>query len=112
MGMANLTRSNIAYNLHESPHDVVMHYEDVAIRYVFSSELYKNNFISRFTENRNKINQSLSNRFGFHIKANKLADLKLYTTIEKRGFLVCQGGDKFECPENIILDGQKLTTMI
>lgn len=112
--MRGLSRRNIAYDLNISPYESIVLYPDCIcagkIVFVFSSELYKRNFESKLKENREKINQSLSNRFGFNIRCDKLADLKLYTTIEKRGFLIYQDEVKFECLDNIILDGVNLIT--
>lgn len=106
--MANLTRSNIAYDLNISPHSADVQYPDCIITYVFSSALYARKFNDKLQENRRKINGSLSNRFGFTIENNVLADLKLYTTIEKRGFLIYKGQDKAECLSHITLDGTRL----
>lgn len=105
--MAGLTRSNVAYNLEISPHhyDVVYSPKGV-VRYIFSSELYKNKFAEKMEANREKINFSISNRFGFYTTVDLLADLKLYTTIEKRGFLVECRGEKLKCSEDIILNGE------
>ena len=103
-----LTRSKIAYDLNISPHKTVVVYDDSVIEYVFSSNLYKESFLNKITEHREKIGNSLSNRFGFQIKCDKLADLKLYTTIEKRGFLINVDGEKIECLNNITLDGSNL----
>lgn len=108
--MAKLSRSNIAYDLTISPHTFSLGYPecDTNIRFIFSSNLYRENFETRYMENREKINQSLSNRFGFNIKNNIIADLKLYITIEKRGFLIYKDGVKHECLKDITLDGSKL----
>jgi len=76
---------------------------------VFSSALYRRNFYARFLDNRETISASLSKRFGFEVNNDLLADLKLYTTIEKRGFLIFKNEVKIECRENIILDGHNLT---
>jgi hypothetical protein len=104
-----LTRSNVAYDLNISPHKHTVDYGDFTIMYVFSSDLYKRKFIEKIEEHRKTISDSLSNRFGFMIVLNKLADIKLYTTIEKRGFLLYNSkGEKLECQSNIILDGEIL----
>lgn len=103
--MSYLTRSNIAYDLKISPHDTTIDYGSCKIQYVFSSDLYKRKFIDKAIENRNKINESLSNRFGFHIDTPLISDLQLYTKIEKRGFLIYKDGVKIECHENITLGG-------
>lgn len=102
--MAKLTRSNIAYDLTISPHVYNVSYDDFRMDFVFSSELYMNKFAEKMKENRDKINTSLSNRFGFDVCAGSLADLKLYTTIEKRGFLVYKDGVQL-CEKSITLDG-------
>lgn len=103
-----LTRNNVAYNLNESPHRLEVPYEQQSLVYVFSSEFYKTNFYNRFLDHREKISESLSKRFGFHVENDLLSDLKLYTSIEKRGFLVIKGEDKIICQEDITLDGAKL----
>ena len=58
-------------------------------------------------ENRKKVNESLSKRFGFTIECNKLADIKAYSKREKRGFLIL-GKEEFDCLSNIKLDGAKV----
>lgn len=108
--MANLTRSNIAYDLNISPHKLEVSYADEVLTYVFSSELYRQKFNDKIESHRAKISESLTNRFGFTIENNKLADLKLYTTIEKRGFLIYKGQVKVECLSSITLDGNHLIT--
>ena len=75
------------------------------VTFIFSSELYKNKFLERYEEHREQIKNSLSNRFGIEIVINDLADLRLYSTIEKRGFLLYKGLVKIECLNDIILDG-------
>jgi hypothetical protein len=106
-----LTRNNIAYNLHESPYRLEVPYEDQNLTFVFSSNLYKNNFYNRFLDNREKVSEQLTRRFGFPVQHDLLSDLKLYTSIEKRGFLIFDGeGQEFVWQkENITLDGAKLT---
>lgn len=108
--MSYLTRSNVAYDLNISPHFEEIEYNDFTIKYVFSSNLYRIKFLSKLGENRGMINRSLSNRFSFNIKADLIGDLKLYTTIEKRGFLIFKDGVKIECRENITLDGLRMIT--
>lgn len=108
--MSYLTKSNIAYDLNKSPHELSVEYNSCTIKYVFSSELYRTKFLDKFNDNRGKINTSLSNRFDINIQCHMLADLKLYKTIEKRGFLIFKDGDKIECQNCITLDGQMLIT--
>ena len=104
-----LTRANIAYNLEESPHRLEVPYDGFSLWFVFSSNLYKQNFYDRFLDNREKITESLTRRFGARVQNDVLCDLKLYTTIEKRGFLVMKEEVKFLCLDEITLTGCKLT---
>ena len=103
-----LTRSNVAHDLNISPHTLELRYPEQSIVYVFSSELYKSKFSDKLQENRLKINESLTNRFGFCIKQDLLADLKLYLTIEKRGFLLYVNGRKVEWLDKVALHGQTI----
>ena len=107
--MSQLTRNNIAHDLNISPHRQIVHYMGAIVIYVFSSEFYREKFKRECVEHRRKINNSLSNRFGFSIRAELVADLKLYSAIEKRGFLIYYNEDKVECLSDITLDGLMLT---
>lgn len=108
--MNYVTRSNVYHNgLDESIHRTEVHYgENDKLTFVFSSELYKNMFENKCITNRENINNSLSKRFKFDVKMNKLADIKLYITTEKRGFLII-GKEEYRCLNNIRLDGENLT---
>lgn len=112
--MNELTRGGVAYNLAESPYRFNVDYSSrsTSITFVFSSDFYRKNFIRKMAGNRKKINASLSNRFGFSIENHVLCDMKLYCSIEKRGFLIYQNGERFECPKSIKLDGNNLTRTI
>ena len=101
----NLTRSGIAYDLTKSPHRLTLNYENNEVKFVFSSELYKNIFLKKLEENRKKINESLSNRFGINIETDILCDIKLYSMTEKRGFLLYLNREMTECLNIIKLDG-------
>ena len=105
-----LTRYNIAYNLSISPYRYDLKYDDDVITFVFSSALYMKKFHSRLEKNRTEINESLSKRFGFSIDFKLLADVRLYSSIEKRGFLLKKGGVEVTCREVLTLDGVRLTT--
>lgn len=107
--MTKLTRSGVAHDLRISPHLYVVKYgiNDV-LTFIFSSEFYMNKFQSKLEENREKINGSLSQRFGFNIKLDKLADIKLYEKTETRGFLII-GKEEYTCLNTIKLDGKNLT---
>ncbi len=97
----SLTRSNIAYNLKISPHEHTEYYEDGIIKFVFSSELYKKKFLEKLEIHRIQINNSLSNRFGVQFRCDALADIRLYTTIEKRGFLLYKDKKEVTCLEDL-----------
>lgn len=102
-----LTRNGIAYNLRLSPYEYTMNYSNgESIRYKFSSLLYKDKFIEKIESNRESINTSLSKRFGLNISNEILCDLKLYSSIEKRGFLIETKEGYYKCLNIIVLDGQ------
>lgn len=100
-----LTRNGVAYDLKKSPYKFSIKYDNEILTFKFSSELYLNKFKSRIDSNRLSITNSLSNRFGFNICNNKLCDIKLYSIIEKRGFLISSQEGLFECLNIIKLDG-------
>lgn len=106
--MSRLTRGGVAYNLSESPFFTEITYSEMTLKFVFSSNLYLNNFLKRLSDNREAISKSLSNRFGFEIFNDVLADIKLYSSIEKRGFLIYHNGKVIECLGEIKMDGKKL----
>lgn len=106
--MSNLTRNGIAYNFKESPYFIEIEYGEDVVRYIFSSQLNIERFNTRQEENRKKISDSLSKRFNFNIKNDVLCDLKLYTSIEKRGFLIFKNEEMIECQKSITLDGNNL----
>ena len=105
--MTKLTRSNIAYDLTASPHFADVEYDTgVCIRFIFSSALYVSKFLERLTDNREAVNSSLSQRFKFDIFIPELADIQLYTKIEKRGFRIIRNGVIFECRESLQVKGE------
>lgn len=106
--MARLTRSGVAHDLSISPHTTVVKYgEHDFLTYVFSSEFYKKKFLEKMYKHREEISESLSKRFGFRIRNDKLADVKLYMKTETRGFLI-KGNEELKCQENIQLNGANL----
>ena len=103
-------RSGVYHNLEESTYKKeVIYNENDKLTFVFSSELYLSIFNRKFKENRDKINESLSNRFGFEIEQNKIADIKLYSITEKRGFYII-GKEDHKCQSTIRLTGENLTS--
>lgn len=79
-----ITKNGVCYNFNISPY----RYEANGVVYVFSSQLHLEKFTKKIEENRKKINDSLSNRFGLSVEVSALADLVLYKKIETRGFLI------------------------
>lgn len=105
-----LTRRGVCYNLYKTPYELIMEYQNKSsITYKFSSQTNLEKFHERLQNNREKINESLSKRFKFIIKQDIICDLKLYQTVETRGFLICANGDYIECLEHIQLNGEKVT---
>ena len=103
------TRGGITYDLVNSPYRRrVVYSPGRGITFAFSSQLYKNKFDRDLEDHRAKINESLSNRFGFEIKSDMLSDIKLYSTIEKRGFYIKGNKKEFTCLDNLVLDGKTL----
>lgn len=107
--MAQLTRSKIAYDLSISPHRLSVSYGESSLEYVFSSDLYRRKFLEKQEVHREQISNSLTKRYGLTVKNPILSDLKLYSTIEKRGFLLVKNGVEIECLESLTLDGENLT---
>lgn len=111
MNDTKLTRGGVVYDFKVSPFKLVVNYDiDDSILYTFSSQFNIDRFNERRDENRKTINNSLSKRFNITFKNDKLCDIKLYSTIEKRGFLIEDRKERYECLNNIILDGMNLTT--
>lgn len=102
-----LTRNGVAYNLRLSPYEYLINYSNGEnIKYKFSSLLYKDKFIEKIDGNRETISKSLSKRFGIDLCNDVLCDLKLYSSIEKRGFLIETKEGYYSCLNTIKLDGQ------
>lgn len=93
-----MTRNGIEYDFEKSPFSVATE----KYIFVFSSQLHAEKFSEELEENRQRINESLSNRFNFYIHAEELADFILYSRIEKRGYLVRdQKGGAIKCQNEI-----------
>ena len=103
-----LSRGGICYDLKKSPFKLEVPYDGDVLTYMFSSESYKNKFYNGIVGNREKINESLSNRFGIKVINDILCDIKLYSSIEKRGFCILKGEGIIECQKDIILNGGKV----
>ena len=109
--MQNLTRDGICYNFLKTPYEVkVPYYNNKELIYKFSSKNNVRRFKEKLEENRKKINDSISKRFKFDIQNDLICDIKLYSMIETRGFLITGNGVFLECLENIQLTGAEVTS--
>lgn len=104
--MKPLTRNNIAYNLHLSPHCEEVSYEGSKSVYVFSSELYRKKFSERREETRKHIEEMIRRRYGVKVEAVELSDVYLYSQIEKRGFLIYKNDKEVLCQEDLKFVGR------
>lgn len=102
-----LTRGGVTYNLEASPYYHTVNYENNSITFMFSSDFYKKKFIDKIEENRDVINSSLTKRFGIDVNFSMLCDIKLYSMIEKRGFLI-KTNESIKCLNTIKLSGETL----
>lgn len=111
--MDNLTKNGIALDIRYSPYKREVQYQGQKVIYYFSSALYAQKFKDRLHENREYYSGSLSRRFGFSVDLKLIPDMKLYNTIEKRGFyieaLTVTDKEVFESWHEIKLDGETLT---
>lgn len=103
--MVKLSRGGICYNLEVTPFFKSEKYEDKKVTFNFSSEFYKNKFESQIKEHREKINQSLSKRFGLVYINPLLADIVLYSKVESRGFYLLINDEEYKCLSSIKLNG-------
>lgn len=105
-----LTRGGVCYELKNTPFKETFIYGDNKITFHFSSQYNLDSFLKRLKKNREKINESLSNRFNIYIEFNVLSDIKLYESIEKRGFLITDSNESYLCLNTIKLSGVIKTT--
>lgn len=104
-----LTRGGIAYDFYESPYELKVSYTNFDLIYKFSSAKNVNKFKSKLNIQRTNIHESLSKRFKINLYLDFVADLKLYSLIETRGFLIISEDSVFECLEEVTFDGINLT---
>ena len=105
--MEDITRYGVAHDLTKSPYFLEIDYQFEKLTYIFSSKLYLEKFTLRLYDNREKVSDYISKKFGFKIVNNMLSDIKLYNDIEKRGFLI-KGVDDYTCLSTIKLYGENL----
>lgn len=105
-----LTRRGVCYDLSKTPYTHEEKYDKTSIKFMFSSQIYLDKFKEKLEENRRKINDSLMKRFKFHIQQDIICDLRLYYSIETRGFLISANGEYIECLDHIQLNGAEVTS--
>lgn len=103
----SLTKHGICYDLSKSPYTVCLWYGQNVI-YAFSSEVNKIKFIDRLEEHREKITNSLYKRFKMEFDIPLLCDIRLYDSIENRGFYIEVDGRVVQCLEEITLVGTRV----
>lgn len=103
-----LTRAGVCYDLTKTPYEVIIRYSTNELKFKFSSEYNLNNFNSKLEENRDRLTESFTKRFGFSVSNDLLADLKLYEKIEKRGFLIESKEGLIKCIQDISLLGMEM----
>lgn len=105
--MIKLSRNGIAYDLSKTPYTHTIKYRnELEIIYSFSSKLYLEKFKTKLEEHRNKINESLSNRFGLVVVNELLSDIVFYSKTEYRGFYLLVNGEEYKCLSTIKLVGE------
>lgn len=100
-----ISRRGICYDLTKSHY----RYKIGGLTFVFSSKLHKDNFVDRLESNREKINESLSKRFGLTVDVSMLADIVLYKRIETRGFLIESKEGISTCVSDITCESGRVT---
>jgi len=73
------------------------------ITFYFTSMVYRDKFIDRSINEIRMFNARMNNIYKnkFNIDATKLALVRLYQSIEKRGFYIELKGEKITCPNNL-----------
>lgn len=104
----SLTKHGICYDLTKSPFTVCMWYGQNVI-YAFSSEKNKEKFINKLEANREELTNSLYKRFKMELDIPLLCDIRLYDSIENRGFYIEVDGKVLRCLEEVTLAGIKIS---
>lgn len=99
-----MTRRGIEYNLTVSPYKSFVK----TLTFYFSSQSYRNKFESQIDDFRKRMEQQFEDKYGMIIKVPYLAELVLYSQIEKRGFFITNKGSEYKCLEEITLNGNQV----
>lgn len=97
----------IYYNIDDSQY--VVNVGDLT--FYFSKIQYLEKFNEQLVENREYIRKRLEYLYGVKIKCDEWLDIRLYLTIEKKGFKVHKRGEKLWL-NNLIFDGEIKTLKI
>lgn len=78
------------------------------ITFYFSEDKFLDRFKSKLEESVSTFNQKLNRiyRYAYDIEFDELALIRLYMSIEKRGFLLELNGVKITCLDQIKMQGQ------
>lgn len=97
----NLTRNGVCYDLPNSPYT----FEWRGIVWFFSSNAHRSKFIHGVRDRELWLDDSLSRRFRCTIHLPIVADVQLYTQIEKRGFYAqTNDGAEYHNPQSIYVE--------
>ena len=83
--------AGVCYTLEKTPYITTLG----TLTFYFSSKMHLEKFLERFKDNRNRVNESLENRFNVRFSLDVLADILLYKSIETRGFYITKKGKPF-----------------
>ena len=92
------TIRGIYNNLSESTYEYAYH----GIKFYFSSRVYMEKFINRLEDFIDEELNKISVKFRTEVEGTDVMAIKLYTLIEKRGFLVEINGKEYN--SNIVID--------
>lgn len=102
-----ITRRGIFHDLRESFYYKLINYPSGNVIYFFSSKNYLNKFEEERVGFQYELREKFRKKYGFCFSNFELlADLVFYKSIEIRGFRVVKDGREFQCPENLILNGE------
>jgi hypothetical protein len=93
--MIEKSARGIYYDLHKTEYKA--RFKDTV--YCFSSAFNRDKFIELVTKNRVELSALFVRRYKCHIPVDSLADVALYSKIEKRGFLIYIGREGEKCQE-------------
>lgn len=101
-----ITRNGVCYDLQMSPY----RYTKNGLTFVFSSQTHLDKFKTKYKENRDIVNYSLTKRFKINVNVSQIADIVLYRKVETRGFLIVTAEGKTLCQKDLTFSGGKVTT--